>query len=84
VSTCDDLFEALKDYLDGDAKEEVCRALETHMQECPKCKVHVNTLKGTIEMYKSLGGKKMSDGAKARLHKSLKIKPEWLKHPEKD
>ena len=79
MSNCDELFEALKDYLDGDAKEDVCRAIEEHMRECPNCRVHVNTLKGTIENYKTAGGKKMPAGARERLHKALKIKPEWLK-----
>ncbi len=79
MKSCDDLFEALKDYLDGDAREEICKALEAHMRECPDCRVHVNTLKGTIELYKSVGGKKMPQDARARLHKALKIKPEWLK-----
>lgn len=79
MGTCDEHFEALKDYLDGDAKEEICRAIEEHLHECPKCRVHVNTLKGTIELYKSLGGKKMPAGAKERLHKILKIDPKWLK-----
>ncbi len=76
---CHELFEALKDYLDGDAEEDMCRAIEEHMKECPDCRVHVNTLKGTIEIYKTLGGKKMPGTARERLHKALKIKPEWLK-----
>jgi predicted anti-sigma-YlaC factor YlaD len=81
MSDCDDLFEGLKDYLDGTAKEEICKALEAHMEECPNCKIHVNTLKGTIEIYQALGGKKMPEDARQRLHKALKIKPEWLKEP---
>ena len=84
MSDCDDLFEALKDYLDGDAKAEVCDAIEQHMEECPTCRVHVNTLKGTIELYKAVGGKSMPEGAKERLHKALKIDPRWLKDSEKD
>jgi predicted anti-sigma-YlaC factor YlaD len=79
MNECDELFEALKDYLDGDAKEEVCRAIERHMRHCSRCRVHVNTLRGTIEIYKSVGGKKMPREARERLHKALKIKPEWLK-----
>jgi predicted anti-sigma-YlaC factor YlaD len=84
MSRCDELFEALKDYLDGDAKEEVCRAIEEHMQECPNCRIHVNTLKGTLELYRSCGGKKMSPGARERLYRSLQIDPSWLKKPKKD
>jgi len=84
MSDCDELFESLKDYLDGDAKEEVCRAIEAHMEECPSCRVHVNTLKGTIELYKSVGGKKMPSGARERLHRALKIDPRWLKRPDKE
>jgi predicted anti-sigma-YlaC factor YlaD len=80
---CEELFEALKEYLDGTAKEEFCRAIEQHMRDCPDCRVHVNTLKGTIELYKSVGCRKMPSEARERLHKALKIDPRWLKHPEK-
>jgi predicted anti-sigma-YlaC factor YlaD len=84
MSTCDDLFDAYKDYLDGDAKEEVCCEVDAHLRECPSCRVHINTLNGTIELYKSVGGKKMPREARERLHRALKIKPEWLKDSEKD
>lgn len=81
---CDELFEALKDYLDGDAKQEVCDAIEEHMRECPDCRVHVNTLKGTIELYKSAGSKEMPQEAKERLYRVLRLDPRWLKKPKKD
>lgn len=84
MSTCDEHFEALRDYLDEDAKEEVCRAIEGHLRECPDCRIHVNTLKGTIELYKTVGGKKMPQDARERLHRALKIDPRWLRDPKKD
>lgn len=49
---CGELLDELSDYLDGEAKEEVCATIEAHMLECPDCRVMVDTLRKTIHLYR--------------------------------
>jgi anti-sigma factor (TIGR02949 family) len=49
---CYDLLDQLSDYLDEDAGESVCRAIEEHMAGCPDCTAMINTLRKTIDLYR--------------------------------
>ncbi len=49
---CEELKVQLPDYLDGEAKEAVCRAIEEHLASCDDCRVMVDTLKKTIILYR--------------------------------
>jgi predicted anti-sigma-YlaC factor YlaD len=48
---CSDLLSSLGAYIDGDLKNELCAEIEQHMKECPRCRIVVNTMKKTIELY---------------------------------
>jgi anti-sigma factor (TIGR02949 family) len=48
---CHDLMETLSDYVDGDLSPVLCEELERHLRECPNCRIVVNTLRKTIELY---------------------------------
>lgn len=48
---CHDLIETLSDYVDGSLNPILCEELERHLQECPNCRIVVNTLRKTIELY---------------------------------
>lgn len=48
---CHDLIETLSDYVDGSLNPVLCEELERHLRECPNCRIVVNTLKKTIELY---------------------------------
>jgi predicted anti-sigma-YlaC factor YlaD len=48
---CRDLLATLSDYMDAILQEELCRELERHMSSCEKCRIVVNTLRRTIELY---------------------------------
>lgn len=49
---CQQLLGSLSEYIDGELQAELCAALEAHLQECENCRVVVNTLRKTIELYK--------------------------------
>ncbi len=49
---CSELSSQLPDYLDGQAKEAICRAIEAHLAECEDCRVIVDTMKKTITLYR--------------------------------
>ncbi|PKO12154.1 MAG: anti-sigma factor [Chloroflexi bacterium HGW-Chloroflexi-10] len=48
---CKDLLASLSDYVDGELNSDLCSDLEKHLSECENCRVVVNTMKKTIEIY---------------------------------
>jgi predicted anti-sigma-YlaC factor YlaD len=48
---CDALLEVLSEYIDSDAREEMCRAIESHLSNCKDCSFKVDTVKKTIVLY---------------------------------
>ena len=49
---CRKVHELLGEYLDEDLKSAVCRELEKHMIDCPDCRVHVDSVKKVIRLYR--------------------------------
>jgi predicted anti-sigma-YlaC factor YlaD len=45
---CNELDELLPDYLDREARDEICREIEKHLKSCKDCIVKVNTITKTI------------------------------------
>ncbi len=50
---CEEVLEQLSDYLDEDARAELCEAIEAHLSRCHDCQVEVDTIKKTILLYQS-------------------------------
>lgn len=48
---CQQLLGSLSDYMDGNLSAALCAELEQHMKECDNCRVVVNTLRKTVELY---------------------------------
>ncbi|HEY2955314.1 MAG TPA: zf-HC2 domain-containing protein [Candidatus Eisenbacteria bacterium] len=48
---CNEVLGQLSDYLDDDARAELCRAIEEHLARCHDCKVEVDTVRKTIMLY---------------------------------
>ncbi len=48
---CDSVLEQLSDYLDAEARAELCGAIEEHLHRCHDCRVYVDSLKKTIVLY---------------------------------
>jgi predicted anti-sigma-YlaC factor YlaD len=46
-------LEQLGDYLDEDARQEICKAIEAHLTRCHDCRFEVDTLKQTIVLYQN-------------------------------
>jgi anti-sigma factor (TIGR02949 family) len=49
---CNDIIGTLSDYIDGELSPELCQSLEDHLKDCIDCRVVVDTMKKTIELYK--------------------------------
>jgi anti-sigma factor (TIGR02949 family) len=50
---CRQILSSLSDYIDGELQAELCARLEQHLEGCENCRVVVNTLRKTIELYRT-------------------------------
>ena len=48
---CKQLLGNLSDYIDGTIQAELCAEIEKHLKECKNCRIVVDTLRKTIELY---------------------------------
>ena len=48
---CRQLLASLSNYVDGDLADEMCREIERHMAGCERCRIVVDTLRKTVELY---------------------------------
>lgn len=48
---CHELLATLSEYVDGELGAELCVELERHLRGCQRCRVVVDTLKKTVELY---------------------------------
>lgn len=52
---CDSVLNQLSDFIDDDAREELCQAILEHLSRCSDCRVKVDTVKKTIVLYQGSG-----------------------------
>jgi predicted anti-sigma-YlaC factor YlaD len=50
---CEDVLDQLAEYLDDEARVELCRAIEEHLTQCHDCRLEVDTVKKTIVLYQA-------------------------------
>jgi len=71
--TCGELLASLSDYADGSLEESLCRELEQHLAACDDCRVVLNTLKKTVELYRTKANSEMPAGVRERLFRRLSL-----------
>lgn len=72
---CHELLAGLSEYVDGSLQAELCQEIERHLRECNKCRVVVNTLKKTVELYQDTAEDcDMPDEVRRRLFARLELK----------
>jgi anti-sigma factor RsiW len=49
--TCHHLLNSLSGYVDHDLSPELCAEIERHMAGCENCRIVIDTLRMTIELY---------------------------------
>lgn len=50
---CQEVFEMLSDYLDGELTAAECEEIETHISACPPCVDFLDSLKGSVSLARS-------------------------------
>ncbi len=53
---CHQILGSLSDYIDGELQAELCSIIEQHLQECDNCRIVVDTLHKTVELYRQTNG----------------------------
>ena len=70
---CQHLLAYLSDYIDGEASTAICAEIEAHLGDCEDCRVVVDTLRQTVELYHTLPQPDMPEDVHLRLYKSLDL-----------
>lgn len=51
--TCQEVLDQLWEYLDDEARAELCSEIEGHLTACSHCRVEVDSLRKTVLLYRS-------------------------------
>lgn len=68
-----DMLPHMMEYLDENASPEVRAEIERHLADCGQCRVVVNTLRRTVELYRTLPEPDLPDSAREELYKKLDL-----------
>jgi predicted anti-sigma-YlaC factor YlaD len=77
---CKLLLGSLSEYIDGDLQAELCAEIEAHMKDCDNCRVVINTLRKTVEIYQkaAISPAEIPNAVRERLFLKLDLK-DYLK-----
>ena len=76
---CEKLLGSLSDYIDGELQAELCSLIERHLQQCDNCRIVVDTLRKTVELYRQTSEPSELPGSvRERLFLKLELE-EYLK-----
>jgi hypothetical protein len=64
---CRGVLDALSDYLEGDAGSNVCAMIEEHLKGCKRCRMHIDTMRKVITLYKKWRAEPIPDDVQMRL-----------------
>ena len=71
---CRDLLNSLSDYVDGSLQEEFCVEIERHMIGCEDCRIVIDTLRKTVDLYQTTSGPStVPDDVRQRLFHRLDL-----------
>ena len=65
---CQEFLGALNDYVDGDARSALCRALQEHLADCVQCRIVIDNVRQTITLYRASERMPMPTG----LHEAIR------------
>jgi hypothetical protein len=70
---CDGLIDSLSEYLDEEARARLCNDIQHHMAGRKPCRVVLDTLHKTIELYHALPQPEVPESSLERLCKTLDL-----------
>jgi anti-sigma factor RsiW len=72
--TCDELLQALNEYVDGTLDVAECREFADHLAGCNPCQVVVDNIRQTISLYKAGEPYPLPPGLQERLQNVLRAR----------
>ncbi len=79
---CHELLGRLSDYVDGELDQALCIEIEKHMAECERCHLVIDTLRKTVELYRSMPTPPLPDDVRGRLLLRLNLEDFVVKSDE--
>ncbi len=61
MTKCNEIIENMSAYIDNELGSEECARMEKHLQNCDECVAFINTLKKTVEVFKTSWWAKQKD-----------------------
>ena len=71
--TCQQMLAVLSDYIEGQLPEDLCTAIERHMEQCHNCYVVVDSLRKTVILYQRLDRPDVPEDVTIRLYRTLNL-----------
>jgi anti-sigma factor RsiW len=71
---CEELLNALGDYVDGDIDPGICRQFEKHLEGCDPCQVVIDNIRKTISLYQGDEPYPMPQEFHQRMHDCLRAR----------
>ena len=69
------IFRNVCNFIDGELDDDTCEQLQKHLEACPRCRIYVDTVRKTIQLYKETAAPaSMPDGMRERLHATIALK----------
>ena len=68
---CKKILQELNLYIDGELDKDLCLQLETHLKDCDRCRIVLDTTKKTIEIYRGSELYELPDYLRSRLHTAI-------------
>lgn len=65
--TCEEIFAALSDYIDGELDESICERLESHMSCCEPCREFLESLRRTVSWLSEQPPPELSSDAREQI-----------------
>ena len=69
---CDELLALLNEYIDGGVNPTICKSLEAHLAGCNPCRVVVDNVRGTIQLYRKDEPCELPPAFRTRLHNAIR------------
>lgn len=76
MTDCWEIFEGLSDFLDQEMSEQACAEIKKHLEDCHNCRVVVNTLQHTVELYHTYPREAVPGEVRERLYKVIRLERE--------
>ncbi len=81
---CNEAYRFICDNLDQSVDSPECRAIRRHLEECPDCRLYLDSLKKTVTLYRlEPGARKVPPGVHDRLMKMINVNVASHARPKK-